>query len=359
MLKSILMLLTISLIGGTLEAAQPSRKVMAIDLAGTHIEGIPLFSSASTVQFLARDGRLLDFSADQARQFRKTTANFNSYSVMEMRLQLIQELGKSFEVTNTGHYLVGYPKGQKDYWSPRFEELYRSFVHYFNVRGFHLKNPEFPMVAIVWPNKQAFLRYAQSDGSNIGNNVLGYYSPKTNRISLYDIGGGSARSEHWQQNSDTIIHEATHQTAFNTGIHGRFAHTPRWVVEGLGTMFEAPGVWKSRDNPRREDRINRGRLQAFQRIAASHKTEMLTDLISSDRIFNTDANAAYANAWAFSFYLIETQARRYADYLALTAKRPELKDYPASERMADFVSIFGKDFTMMETRFLRFMSEQK
>ena len=41
--------------------------------------------------------------------------------------------------------------------------------------------------------------------------------------------------------SDTIIHEATHQTAYNVGVHARFADQPRWLVEGLAMMFEAEG----------------------------------------------------------------------------------------------------------------------
>src|SRR5262245_20690259 len=32
---------------------------------------------------------------------------------------------------------------------------------------------------------------------------------------------------------DTMIHEATHQVAFNTGLHSRLGCNPKWVVEGL------------------------------------------------------------------------------------------------------------------------------
>ena len=50
------------------------------------------------------------------------------------------------------------------------------------------------------------------------------------------------RSADWTTNADTIIHEAAHQTAFNTGVHTRCGDSPRWLVEGLGTMFEARKV---------------------------------------------------------------------------------------------------------------------
>ena len=61
---------------------------------------------------------------------------------------------------------------------------------------------------------------------------LGYYDPVTNRIYLYDVTAGQADPQKWHVNAETIIHEAAHQTAFNIGIHPRFATSPAWVVEG-------------------------------------------------------------------------------------------------------------------------------
>ena len=110
---------------------------------------------------------------------------------------------------------------------------------YFSVRGFHLQEPEFPLVAIVWPDQQSFARACAADRGGSAMGILGYYSPVSNRIMLYDIGGGRGSDDDWRQTSATIIHEATHQTAFNTGIHRRFSDSPRWLVEGLGMMFEA------------------------------------------------------------------------------------------------------------------------
>ena len=108
----------------------------------------------------------------------------------------------------------------------------------------------------------------------------------------------------------------------------------------------------------REDRINRDRSEYFRaRLAGVHRPEILEDLISSDRLFSTDPAAAYAEAWSLSFYLVETQPRKYSEYLALVARRPIGQKYTAAKRLADFRSIFGADFRMLEARFLRFMSE--
>jgi hypothetical protein len=124
---------------------------------------------------------------------------------------------------------------------------------------------------------------------------------------LFDVTAGSAKRD-WSENAETIIHEATHQTAYNTGVHRRFAPTPRWLVEGLATMFEAPGVWNARYDHTQADRINRGRLEGFRKFAAANRQPgWLATLLTTDRAFQTDPEAAYAESWALSFYLCESQ----------------------------------------------------
>ena len=335
--------------------AEPAKFMMQATVGGVSLEGSPLFWSQQQVLLLARDGYLWDFKPGEAKEFRKTGFQFRSYSITEMQDRLRRELGQSFEVTSTGHYLVAHPKGQRDLWAERFEELYRSFVVYFRTRGFALRNPEFPLVAIAWKDQNDFLRYAAREGSPVSKDVLGYYSMVTNRVMLFDVGAGQTSSVAKQQNLDTIIHEAAHQIAFNTGIHSRFSPPPRWVTEGLGTAFEAPGVWNPRANTRQIDRINRGRLEDFKRLAKNRKAGTTAELIASDRLFDRNPSAAYAEAWALTFFLAETQPRDYAKYLARTAARPQFSPYSSAERTADFTAVFGENFRLLEARFLRYM----
>lgn len=333
------------------------RWTLALDLGGVRLEGTAISWSQSQVHLLGRDGRLWSFAPSEARDFSRASDTFRGYSAAEMRSRLTAELGKGFEVSGTGHYLVAHPAGQRDLWSPRFEALYRSFFHYFSVRGLDPTPPDFPLVAIVHKNQLDFMRSAAQEGERITANVLGYYSPTTNRISLFDVGAGRGDENDWQTNADTIIHEATHQTAFNTGVHRRFSAAPQWLVEGLGTLFEAPGVWDSRSHTRRQDRINRGRLREFQSLLPSRPAGRVADMVTSDRLFNADANAAYAEAWSLAFFLVETQPRQFTQYLSLTARRGAFEPYSATDRLADFTSVFGSDVRMIESRFLRFMAD--
>lgn len=338
-------------------AADASRSMLELRIGNERVEGLPLAWSKDRVYLLARDGRLWDFNPGAARDFHKVGGVFSSYTAGAMRSQLQAEFGRGFEVTGTGRYLVAYPAGQKSQWANRFEELYRSFVHYFSVRGFKVKDPEFPLVAIVLPDQQAFLRYAAQDGQRPMANVLGYYSPISNRVALYDQ---QTASSDWHLNAETIIHEATHQSAFNTGIHSRFADQPRWAVEGLAMLFEAQGVFDSRRHPNQRDRINRAQLESFRRYQKNgRKDDSVLQLISSDRRFAHDTQNAYAEAWALSFYLIETQPRKYADYMQRLAAIPDFEDRTPAERVEDFSAVFGNNFALLEAQFQRFMRDLK
>ena len=338
-------------------AGEP-KGTLDVNLRGKHIEGLPLLWSQDHV-LLARDGRVWNFKPEEIDDVRQTSSAFHGFSAAEVRARLAAELGKSFEISGTGHYLVAHVPGQRDYWSKRFEDLYRSFVHYFRVRGFKLDEPAFPLVAIVFRNQDDFLAYARRDGAQLGANVLGYYSPLSNRISLFDIGGGRANTADWQENAATIIHEAAHQTAFNTGIHRRFGAAPRWLIEGLGTMFEAQGVWDSTHHTSRPSRYNRGRLAQYQRLLASRPENSLQELLASDRPFQSNVDRAYAEAWALSFFLVETRPKKYSELLARTAARPAFTRYDAAERLADFTAIFGGNLRHLEAEYLRFMAQQR
>ena len=335
-------------------ADDAGQMTMKFTLDGASVVGRPLLWAKSDAAVLGRDGRVWYFDPSEAKNLRRLSTPFEPHSVTLLRSRLGQEFGSAFEVTSAGHYLVVHPQGHGQEWSGRFEELYRSFRIYFSVRGFALDEPEFPLVAVVLRTRDEFQRYVRRERGRTAPGVLGYYSPITNRVIMYDVTGGR-NSEAWYANAETIIHEATHQTAFNTGIHNRFASPPRWVAEGLGTMFEARGVWNSRYSTRNSERINRDRLKQFQQYRSRRKSDALVRLISSDRQFKSDADGAYAEAWALTYFLSETRPRQYADYLARTANRPNFRVYSTTERLADFTAVFGENLPLLDAQFVQFV----
>ena len=342
--------------GTSLLANDRPRMTLLIDLDGQQIEGMPLAWSKQRVYLLGRDGRLWDFPPGKTDNFRKVSSHFSSFSAAEMRATLERELGGRLEVTGTGHYLVAHPRGFGSQWAQRFEDLYRSCVSYFRRRDIQVHEPDFPLVAIVWPKREDFVRYAASTGTMIQPGVIGYYSPVSNRVNLYDLGGGPRSG--WRQSESVIIHEATHQMAFNIGVHNRFSSAPKWIVEGLGTMFEAPGVWDSFNHSNFSDRINRDRFAEFRQWAKTgRKAGAFVNILGSDRLFDSNPPAAYAEAWAWVFFLTETYPRQFAEYVGRTAARPDFEDYPLARRISDFTTVFGSDLRLLEANMLRFIEK--
>lgn len=338
--------------------ASGGEPTIRLDVEGRTLEGLLVAASEQRAWLLTRDGQLAQFSPQLAQRYAALPTGFRALSQAEIRGLLLREFGQGFDVSGVGHYLVVHPAGTRDRWAMRFEELYRAFVHYFAARGWELRPPEFPLIAVVYSHQSDFWRYAQKEGMEPTPGVLGYYSPITNRIVMYDA--TSLGGQDWSVNAETIIHEATHQSAFNTGVHSRYGQVPRWIVEGLGTMFEARGVWHSHRWPSQSDRIQRGRLAAWRAWSAARRPpDAVAQLVSSDRLFADDPAGAYGEAWALTFFLSETMPEKYFAYLKKTAKLPRFTDYPTPQRLADFVAVFGSDLKMLDARLKRFLDGLK
>lgn len=360
-LQNIIVCMSLLAVGSPLDclqalAAGPAKFMMTASVNGRVLEGQPLSWSDQQMYLLGRDGALYDFDPQAAKKTSKIGTGFQGYTISEMRNRLRKEFDKTFEISTTNHFVVAHPKGEWSAWANRLESLYRSFTHYMQVRGFSIQRPQVPLVAIVFRSQAAYYRYAASQGSPVPPGTLGHYDPESNRIFLYEAVNHAGKAD-WSMNAETIIHEATHQTAFNVGVHRRFAEQPRWLIEGLAMMFEARGVWDGRSVYSRKDRINNGRLKDFRSYRESRPKNLITSLVASDQLFRSNAGVAYAEGWALSFFLCETRPQDYSRYLARVAARKAFSEYPAKARLVDFMSVFGKDLDLLDAQLGRFMEE--
>ena len=354
----------ISLVGGwvtlaaaSLQADGPANFMMLTRVDGRTLEGQPLEWDDRTMLLLGRDGQLYQFANAAAQKSRKTGPAFQGYSAGEMSERLRTEFGKEFRITTTSHFVVVHPHGEWRAWADRLESLFRSFTHSMQVRGFRVRAPKVPLVAVVFRTQSEYYRYASASGTPLQPGTLGHYDPKSNRILLFNA--GHATGDDWSVNAETIIHEATHQTAFNVGVHRRFAEQPRWLVEGLAMMFEARGVWDGRSIYTRSDRINRGRLNDFRYYQPQLSSGAIRVLVESDQLFRTNPGFAYAEAWTLSFFLYETRPQEYSRYLETVAARKAFSEYPAKARLVDFTRSFGNDLKLLDAQLLRFVDELK
>ncbi|MEX0702830.1 MAG: DUF1570 domain-containing protein [Planctomycetales bacterium] len=344
--------------------------LVELTVGDTSHQGKIIARGGQQAWLIERDGRLARIELGEVTAFRKLPGEFRPSGTSHLRDRLLQEFGREFETATTRHYVVCAPKGKARGFADLFEETYATFRMYFGVRGFDVPEPEFPLVAVVFPQREAFLEYCRSEEVT-ATNFVGVYLARSNRVALYDPKGAATTlgSEKTASRAafgaidaslrDTIIHEATHQVAYNTGLHARIGANPRWVVEGLATVFEAPGIRDSSKNRSADSRINRGRYVEFKAYAPRRPAKSLAAFVSTDDPYQSAPSDAYAEGWALSFYLVETRPREYAGYLKRIAERDALAAYPPEARLADFRQAFGPHLDLLEADFLRYMERLK
>jgi hypothetical protein len=154
----------------------------------------------------------------------------------------------------------------------------------------------------------------------------------------------------------TIIHEATHQLAYNCGFHERLADIPLWVSEGLAVYFETPDLESTR-GWRNIGGIHPTRLERFRQYVARRQPDSLITLITDDDRFRhpQTADDAYAEAWALTYFMIRRYANEYHEYLGLMARKAPLVEFTADERLAIFKSVFGQDLQALDAEFVDYM----
>ena len=319
--------------------------------------GKPLAWDGEEVVLLRRDGRLAILPAKTTTDFKQVDDQFKPMKPATIRRTLTKEYGSKYQVSVTANFVVVHPIGDSTRWAQPFEKLYHRFRSYFLTRGFKLDDPDFPMVAVVLRTRGEFDRFLRSY-HDYDKGILGYYSPKSNRIVTYDQSGGKSNDQSWFFTANTIIHEATHQTAFNTGIHNRFGPVPRWISEGLAMMFEAPGINNNRFYSQESKRVNRERLIALKYYYKKGEVEnRWIDLISDDNLFRENPPLAYAMSWGLTFYLAEKHPQQYIKFLKNDAKRGQFEAYGKTDRRRDFAKHFGKKLDNLEARIEKYIAD--
>ena len=270
----------------------------------------------------------------------------------ELAQEILKELPRSFRLHKTKHYLICYntSRGYAEWTGALFERLHRAFYNYWSRRGIELDDTP-PLVACVFRNRKSYEAYGQLELGKGIQSVLGYYSFTTNRIAMYDLLEGRRYQSFRQINSllrtertvATVIHEATHQLAFNSGLHERFAAIPVWLSEGMAIYFESPDLSSSR-GWKTIGKVNSVRLRQFQKFTHHRAADSLVSLVSSDERFRVAgmATQAYAESWAFCYYLIRSHPKEFAEYLRILQQKSPLGEDSPQRRLDDFRAAFGE-----------------
>ena len=333
------------------------------------------------LMFQGVDGALWIIERGELQGRERLDKPFTPLTTAELSEQMLAELPTGFRSYTTPHYVVCYntSRAYAQWTGSLLERLYKAFTNYWQTRGFEIDEPEFPLGVVVFADRQSYDQASREDLPGGTGNIVGFYSLRSNRVNMFDLTGSEAVAN--QANSNrrgsmreinqmlsqpaatplvaTVVHEATHQIAFNCGLQQRFADIPLWLCEGMAVYFEAPDL-TSRSGWQGIGKVNRPRLDKFRTNLSNWNDGTLEATLRDSKRFRDPNTAvdAYADAWALNYYLIKYHPKAYNAYIkALAEKRPLIEDDP-EKRLALFREHFG-DLHKLEQEFLKQMSRVK
>jgi len=372
-----LILLFVTLVCSGRHAGAIDHLVLNRDGQTLHLDGRSMIvAQDGSCMFQTRDGVIWLARAEEVIEQSSDDIPFEPYTKDELASRLLAELPAGFDVHDTENYLICYntSRGYALWCGSLLERLHGAFTNFWSRKGFDLKEPEFPLVAFVFADKASYGRFALPELGEAVSSVVAYYSLRTNRITMYDLsgielaGGPTRRMNSAVQINRilsrpsaapmvaTIVHEATHQIAFNCGLHQRYSDCPTWFSEGIAMYFETPDLSSSR-GWRSIGQVSNLRLGQFRENLRQRPPNSLQLLVTDDSRLRDTATAvdAYAEAWALTYFLIKQRPEEYVKYLqTLSQKAPQRWD-DAKARWKDFRDAFGPDLNRLEADFLQYM----
>ena len=300
---------------------------------------------------LANDGRIWTIEKQEISSRSKSDEPIVPIDIDEMADRMIAEMPDGFSTYRTANYLIVHNASERD--ARRvgmlFEQLYRGFFTYWKNQKWDLPEPRFPLVALFLADHDDFRRHARKEIGDTADTVIGYYNLANNRMTTFNV-------PNWERNIATIIHEATHQLAYNCGLQRRFADNPMWVSEGIAMFFESP----DRRNPkgwRSIGRVNHVNLMRWRKYIPVRPEESLATMIADDDRFRNSATAgdAYGEAWALTYFLLKTRRDEFVKYLRELSKGQPLVVKSSQDRIAMFESAFGTTLERLDKQFVTYM----
>ncbi len=367
------------------DSAQYVGRVIAVDSDFCHL--------------MDRFGRIDQLPVASVKTMKVVSEQFRTATPGEMREKLRREF-PGYETSGSTHYLVVAPRDRVADYATLFEGVFRQVEQFFRVRGFRVTTPDNILVAVVFGTREEFEEYCRRDDVASPSSLRGYYSLRSNRVALFDdsrllsavtekpagqtpgpdvLPGMPGTSDNLavtallngksvqlglnqaaamsSETANVIIHEATHQVGHNIGIHSRMNRTPSWLMEGLATVLEAPGMRDKSSHPGLESRLNSERLHWFQtQYESRRRLGDIARIVADEEMFSTQVLDAYSAAWALTYFMSENPARttQFARYIRIVESRDPTKLYSPEDRLRDFQTAFG-DIARLEVEFLRFM----
>lgn len=367
--KSILVLLFLALFSADMRADDViiNRKGKRIELNGQ----VLVAAQDGGLMFQTPDGHIWLIQPDEIVESDDNEQHPEPLKNKELGVQLQAELPDGFKIHHAGDFVIAYST-ERTYarWvGGLYQRLHRGFDTHWQRKKFKTKDPDYPLAVIIFSNKAEYERYMAKELGEVSPGLVAYYNLQSNRVAMYDL-TADRNDGHKRQISEvladprsiqmvaTVIHEGTHQLMFNTGMQVRMSDTPLWLNEGLAMYFETPDL-SSKRGWRAIGRVNHMRLVHFKKSRQRRPADWLTLMLTSDKRFreSTTALDAYAESWAFCYFLLKEYEEKFVDYLKFMSQKPQQKADGHETRVSDFKKFLGEDLQALEREFLRYIEK--
>jgi hypothetical protein len=274
---------------------------------------------------------------------------------MELAQLLLVETGDEFTVTQTEHYLI-VANSNEDYaefCGKLLEKVYSEYAKLMQQLEVPVQFSEQTLPVLIFASTSEFQAHAERMHPEVSfDDTPGFYSVRENQVLLQDLtrdrglkGSAAIRKKLADQPLQvaTIVHEAVHQLAFNSGVQVRLADNPVWFSEGLALCFEqttprTPLLWT------RPNLVNARHHSEFVRLAGNSTAFIpFEELIQHDRFFQQSeaAAAAYAESWGLTTWLIRERPKQLAAWIGRLRQLSPLQPVTPAERTEMFIETIG------------------
>lgn len=228
--------------------------------------------------------------------------------------------------------------------------LSRDYSEHFISHKLPVAKPTERMSLVILADRKSFGAYLGTEPDRL---VGGVYDPDTNELAFFDnrADGGGPDAE--KDNTLVLIHEATHQLTFNTGLLERGGDIPLAIAEGLACYAEV----RSPNGKTKIGTVNLRRLAGLRPTGPRGQFTLtpVAQLIENDDRLGGDETkqVGYSEAWLLVSYLMKTQEMqpKFRSYLKSIKPR---KDPGA--RLQDWKAAFG-DPAILDKKLLTYLRE--
>lgn len=317
-----------------------------------------------------RNGQLLMVKEALLQQSEPASEEWRSATADEIAAELIERCGAGFEIRQTKHFVICSDASLRytEFVGRLLEKVHSEFIRFMNVGAGPAFEAPSHLPVVVFGRNEAFRVYASRQHPETDfSDTPGYYSLRDNQMLISGLSG----DQQFRTNGDvvrelrksprqveTIVHEAVHQIAFNSGVQKRYADNPTWLSEGLAVYFEQSTgtgslLWS------RPGKVSRIHFPTIQRAESSGKLEVRLDrLLGTDDAFQSadDVAAAYATSWALTHYLIRSDRSTFDTIIRQFGSERQLVKLGAARRIEIVTEATNKSVEELSEDLLRYIA---